>query len=205
MPMRKKREKVFGPGRAVPQDRNARARIKAHIVAWNQRHRQKGQHKGPITRVIMNVMNALLFGFLNERDGRCFPAYEAIAKKAECSRSMIAPALRVLELTSVFAVQNRITRIRVRELDLFGHWVSRWRVVRTSNAYVFTDPLRPMHSVPASKAENQPGPVQQASYIQKATNPTDPDTPLERALAASAASLHAPVTISDTARGPVAT
>ena len=36
--------------------------------------------------------------------------------------------------------QNRITRIQVRERDLFGQWASRWRVIRTSNAYVFSDP-----------------------------------------------------------------
>jgi hypothetical protein len=36
--------------------------------------------------------------------------------------------------------QNRIARCQVRELDLFGHWASRWRVIRTSNAYVFRDP-----------------------------------------------------------------
>ena len=36
--------------------------------------------------------------------------------------------------------QNRITRIQVRERDLFGRWASRWRVIRTSNAYVFRDP-----------------------------------------------------------------
>ena len=36
--------------------------------------------------------------------------------------------------------QNRITRILVRERDLFGQWASRWQVIRTSNAYVFTDP-----------------------------------------------------------------
>jgi hypothetical protein len=28
---------------------------------------------------------------------------------------------------------HRIARIQVRERDLFGHWASRWRVIRTSN------------------------------------------------------------------------
>jgi hypothetical protein len=30
--------------------------------------------------------------------------------------------------------------ILVRERDLFGQWGSRWQVIRTSNAYVFSDP-----------------------------------------------------------------
>jgi hypothetical protein len=35
---------------------------------------------------------------------------------------------------------NRITRERTHERDLFGHWVARWRVIRTSNAYLFRYP-----------------------------------------------------------------
>ena len=36
---------------------------------------------------------------------------------------------------------NRIRREQVRERDLFGRWATRWTIVRTSNAYVFRDPL----------------------------------------------------------------
>ena len=36
---------------------------------------------------------------------------------------------------------NRIVREQVRERDLFGKWATRWRIVRTSNAYLFRDPL----------------------------------------------------------------
>ena len=39
-----RREKVFGPGRAVPLDRNAKARIAAYARAWSARNRQPGQH-----------------------------------------------------------------------------------------------------------------------------------------------------------------
>ena len=38
-----RREKLFGPGRAVPLDRNAKARIMAYARAWGARHRQPGQ------------------------------------------------------------------------------------------------------------------------------------------------------------------
>jgi hypothetical protein len=52
----------------------------------------------------------------------------------------VAEALKALEWAGVLTWQNRITRIHVRERDLFGQWASRWRVIRTSNAYVFRDP-----------------------------------------------------------------
>jgi hypothetical protein len=53
-----RREKVFGPGRAVPLDRNAKARIIAYAKAWGARHRQPGQHRGPITRAFLEVREA---------------------------------------------------------------------------------------------------------------------------------------------------
>jgi hypothetical protein len=58
----------------------------------------------------------------------------------------------------VLTWQNRITRIRERCHDLFGHDAWRWRVIRTSNAYTFIDPkavarldfhqFRPVPSLP---------------------------------------------------------
>jgi hypothetical protein len=56
---------------------------------------------------------------------------------------------------------HRIARIQVRERDLFGHWASRWRVIRTSNAYVFRDPQPRPEGVPASKSENRGGTLNQ--------------------------------------------
>jgi hypothetical protein len=40
------REKVFGPGRAVPLDRNRKARIQAYAQAWDRLHRQPAQERG---------------------------------------------------------------------------------------------------------------------------------------------------------------
>ena len=139
--MKGRREKVFGPGRAVPLDSNAKARIAAYAKAWSARNKQPRQHKGPITRAFMEVLEALLWGFHNSRSGCCFPSYEAIAAKAECCRSTVAEALKALEWAGVLTWQNRITRAVVRQRDLFGRWSNRWTVIRTSNAYVFRDPL----------------------------------------------------------------
>jgi hypothetical protein len=176
------REKVFGPGRAVPLDRNAKARIVAYARAWSARQRRPGQHRGPITRAFLDVLEALLWGFHNSRSGCCFPGYEAIAAKAECARSTVAEALKALEFAGVLTWQNRITRALVRQRDLFGRWSHRWTVIRTSNAYVFRDPLRPVAGVPAAKSENQPGTPDQDISTYRVQAPIDPDSPLERAL-----------------------
>jgi hypothetical protein len=74
------REKVFGPGRAVPRP---------------------GQHIGPITRTFLDVLEALLRSIHNSRTGACFPSYEAIAAKADCDRSTVYEAIKVLEWASV--------------------------------------------------------------------------------------------------------
>ena len=103
------RDKVFGPGRAVPLDRNAKARIMAYARAWSRRNRRPGQHRGPITRAFLDVLEALLWGFHNSRTGICFPSYERIAEMAECARSTVAEALKVLEWAGVLSWQHRIT------------------------------------------------------------------------------------------------
>jgi hypothetical protein len=124
----------------------------------------------------------LLWGFHNARSGVCFPSYEAIAGSAECNRDTVYEALKVLEWAGVLTWQNRIARIHVRERDLFGRWASRWRVIRTSNAYVFRDPQQRPEGVPASKSENPPGTQNQEILSPVLAPAIDPDSPLERAL-----------------------
>jgi hypothetical protein len=177
-----RREKVFGPGRAVPLDRNAKARIAAYARAWSARNRQPRQHRGPITRAFLDVLQALLWGFHNSRDGRCFPSYERIAEKAECARSTVAEALKVLEWAGLLTWQHRITRVLVRERDLFGQSASRWRVIRTSNAYVFADPKSQPAAAFGCKSENLAGTPNQETLDLPSAPARDPDSPLERAL-----------------------
>jgi hypothetical protein len=101
---------------------------------------------------------------------------------AECARSTVAEALKALEWAGVLTWQNRITRILVRERDLFGQWASRWQVIRTSNAYVFTDPNPQPAAAFACKSKNLPGtPNQELNLLRPASAP-DPHNPLERAL-----------------------
>jgi hypothetical protein len=188
--MRSRREKVFGPGRAVPLDGNAKARIQAYARAWSGRNRQPGQHKGPITRTFLDVLEALLWGFHNSRSGCCFPSYEAIADRAECARSTVAEALKVLELAGVLSWQHRIARALVRQRDLFGRWSNRWTVIRTSNAYVFSDPKAAGSHGFVSKSENPPGTLNQEDSKSLPAGAIASDSPLERALARFGAAIE---------------
>jgi hypothetical protein len=94
---RRRREKIFGQGRGVPLDRNAKARIMVYARAWSVRHRRPGQHRGPLTRATLEVLHALLWGFHNSRDGRCFPSYETIAQRVQCCRDTVYEAIKALE------------------------------------------------------------------------------------------------------------
>jgi hypothetical protein len=180
MCIRYRREKVFGPGHAVSLDRNAKVRVAAYARTWSHRNRRPGQHKGPLTRAFLEVLQALLWGFHNSHTGICFPSYERIAEKAGCARSTVAEAIKVLEWAGVLTWQHRITRVRERCTDLFGNIAWQWRVHRRSNAYVFRDPQR-QASIYQSK--NQRGTQDQEYLDPVARSARDPDSLLERALA----------------------
>jgi hypothetical protein len=153
---RRRREKVFGHGGGQPLDRNAKARIMVYARAWSARHRRPGQHRGPLTRATLEVLEALLWGFHNSRDGRCFPSYETIALRARCCRDTVYEAIRALEAAEILTWVNRLIRVQFRELDLFGKMALRSRLIRTSNAYTFRDPLPCAHA-PQARGEGAMG------------------------------------------------
>ena len=165
-----RREKLFGEGRAVPLDRNAKARIM--VLARALMHRTgEGKHYGVLTAKFVAVLGALLWGFHNAQSGRCFPSYERIAEKADCARSTVYEAIRALEDAGILTWVNRIVRIREWGPDLFGRAQNRWRVIRTSNAYTFVDPQpQPVNS---SKSELPTGTANQElfSCAGRALNP----------------------------------
>ena len=84
--------------------------------------------------------SALLWLIHDGRSGQCNPAYATIAEKAGCAPSTVGEAIKALEAAGILSWVNRIHRVATRERDLFGHWATTWRVLRTSNAYVFHDP-----------------------------------------------------------------
>jgi hypothetical protein len=152
----RRREKIFGDAPAWPLDRNAKARVWAAAGAYNAQWRHRGQHQGPLTWATLRVLRALLWRFHSaDGGGKCFPSYERIAVAAKCARSSVAVAIKALEDAGVLTWVNRITRIRRRERDLFGHIISVWQVIRTSNGYRFLDPLDRRKSY---KSENPTGP-----------------------------------------------
>jgi biotin operon repressor len=103
------------------------------------------------------VLEALLWAFHNAKSGLCFPSYERIAEAAGCARSTVAAALKNLEDTGILSWVNRIKRVREACPDLLGASGWRWRVLRTSNAYAFTDPSPAGARPNSSKSEKETG------------------------------------------------
>jgi hypothetical protein len=168
------REKVFGAAHGIPLDRNAKARIIAFAKGYNARHKQPGQHCGPLTWAFQRVLLALVWGFHNSRDGRCFPSYEAIAAKAGCCRDTVYEAIIALEKAGILSWVNRFTKIREATRNLFGQIVKEWKVKRLSNAYVFRDPLPCAPAPNYYKSENPTGTGNQDSSLLR----NDPKPPL---------------------------
>jgi hypothetical protein len=181
--LRPRREKVFGDGRPRALDRNAKVRIMTRARALSHRT-EKGKHYGSITAKALDVLEALLWGFHNARNGLCFPSYETIADRAKCARSTVGEAIKALEEAGILSWVNRITRIRESCEDLFGRMGTRWRIVRISNAYHFRDPA-PVHLGNSSKSDFPSGTSNQdllSSTAAPALPSFDPDTPLGAAL-----------------------
>src|SRR3954454_11043662 len=176
-----RREKMFGEGRVLPLDRNAKARIMTLARAL-MRRTGEGKHYGLLTAKFVAVLGALLWGFHNAGSGRCFPSYERIAEKADCARSTVYEAIRALEDAGILTWVNRIARIREWGPDLFGRAQNRWRVIRTSNAYTFVDPKPCARPPISSKSELTTGTGGQ-ELIPLVQTALDSENPLHRALA----------------------
>ena len=188
--LRRRREKVFGDGRPQPLDREAKLRIMTRARALKQRT-EKGKHYGLLTAKCLDVLEALLWSFHNARSGLCFPSLEKIAEKAKVARSTVSVAIKALEDAGLLSWVNRIVRVKDSALDLFGHWVNRWRVLRTSNGYQFADPLAARgHNSAGIRAHSSKSEIPAGNTIQNsipsivppALPVLDPQTPLGAAL-----------------------
>jgi hypothetical protein len=141
------------------------------------RRTDKGKHYGIVTAKFVAVLEALLWGFHNAASGRCYPSYERIADRAGCTRTTVYTAIRALEAVGILSWCNRLVRVREACADLFGRQGTRWRVVRTSNAYVFCDPQT---TSPASKFKLQTRTADQSSNLLPALWKTVPPPLAER-------------------------
>ena len=126
---------------------------------------------------------------MSYKDGLCFPSYETIAEKARCCRDTVYEAILALEDTGVFSWVQRIDRVAERVKDLFGQWMTSYRIVRRSNVYEFRDPLpcaEALNSLrKSSKSENPTG--HEIQDLPSATSPPkiiilDPENQLDAAL-----------------------
>jgi hypothetical protein len=176
----KRREKLFGEGRLLPLDRNAKARIMALARALMRRS-EEGKHYGVLTAKFVAVLGALVWGFHNAASGRCFPSYERIAEKADCARSTVYEAIHALEAAGILTWVNRIARIRDWGPDLFGRAQNRWRVIRTSNAYTFVDPKALSRTSVSSKSELPTGTANQDLHLTMPRS-LNRESPLHQAL-----------------------
>jgi hypothetical protein len=162
------REKLFGKGRPVPLDREAKCRLMTLVKAL-MHPTEPGKHWGEITAKARDVFEALLWGFHNARNGLCFPSYQTIAAKARCAASTVAEAIKMLEAARVLTWCNRRARVRIGGIV---------KVIRISNSYRFLDP--------GSKSEFQLETRNQdsSSLVKPAEiRPIDPESPLDEAVA----------------------
>jgi len=150
-----RRGSEFGEGPRIPLDREAKVRI-MHAGRALKRRTEKGRHYGRLTGKFIDVLQALVWLIHDGRSGQCNPSYETIADKAGCARSTVAKAIIALEAAGILSWAQRIRRVRERVRDeLLGGWTWVWRVVRTSNAYVFRDP----GGGNAAKSDFRTGPI----------------------------------------------
>ena len=120
--LRPRREKVFGDGRPRALDRNAKVRI-MHLARALIAPDGEGQaltarsppRPLPSSRRCCGASTTPAAAFAS-RPMRRSP------KRAGCARSTVAEAIKALEEAGILSWVNRITRIRERCADLFGHF-----------------------------------------------------------------------------------
>jgi hypothetical protein len=174
--LRPRRDKVFGDGPRVPLDREAKVRI-MHLARALKHRTEPRKHYGALTGKFVDVLHALLWLVHDGKAGQCNPAYATIADKADCAPSTVGEAIRALENAGILSWVNRIHRIGVRERDLFGHWTRTWRVVRSSNAYVFHDPKMAALRGRPSNTEFRSGPLDANKNIAAGATYPQPRSP----------------------------
>jgi Helix-turn-helix domain len=157
-----------------PLDREAKVRIMA-LARGLERRTEPGKHYGVLTAKFVKVLHALLWLIHDGRSGQCNPAYATIADRAGCCPNTVCAAIKALESAGLLSWVNRITRMRVRERGLLGQWVTSWRVVRTSNAYVFRDPQARVRGGNPSKTKLWGGPLD--TSLKKGVGPVDNPSP----------------------------
>jgi hypothetical protein len=161
------REKVFGNGRTVPLDREAKNRINTLMRALKH-PTEAGKHYGAVTAKAEEVGRVLLWVFHNCKTGLCIPGYDTIAKEVGCHRDTVGEAIRMLETAGILTWCNRRARVIIRGVR---------KVIRISNSYRFIDPGS-KSEIPAGTTNQDSSPLKGTGKIQ----PIRPKSHLELAL-----------------------
>lgn len=119
MPNKWRRDSIFGPGRRIPLDREAKAQIRAKL--------KSARRPGWLTQTGWRIGEYLVRTI--GADGQLDPSVETIRIACQCGRSAVFVALKMLKGLGFLAWENRIVR-------------NGWRVDQTSNAYVLSAPDR---------------------------------------------------------------
>jgi len=128
-PDKRKRRAVFTDGRQAPLDDNDRTKLMALA--------QAARLAGKITRAGNDIMEALVYKFANREDGRCFPAYKALAEAAGCCERTVGRCLPDLEDAGLLEVFHRLTRLPRTTKSPAAELHKAPRIGRTSNGYSF--------------------------------------------------------------------
>jgi hypothetical protein len=155
------REKVFGNGRTIPLDREAKNRIQVLMRALKH-PTEPGKHYGAVTAKAEEVGKALLWIFHNAKSGLCIPSYDTIAKAADVNRDTVGEAIKMLEAAGILTWCNRRARVIIRGVR---------KVIRISNSYRFVDP--------GSKSEIPSGTTNQYGLSLKRRAPVAPRTEIQ--------------------------
>jgi len=109
-----------------PMPRSLRKRVWFHARDYDKKTRRKGCRGGQIGYSGLQVLEALLFGYLNCETGRLDPSYAAIARKAGVCVRTVAAVVKRLRALGILA--------RVRRC--LENWQDgRFRLVQRTNAY----------------------------------------------------------------------
>ena len=122
-------------------DRNERARILFAAEALERRSKRAGRRNGLLGYVGLQILRALMFGFLSARTGLCCPSYVALMQKTGLCKSSVAAGLARLERCGILRIVRRIVRQRVNRLSpLTGLPESYLGTVQTSSLYTLHQP-----------------------------------------------------------------
>src|SRR3954463_12081494 len=84
------------PVQFTPLPKKAAMRLWQYAREFDRQTKEKGCHGGVVGHTALQVLQVLIFDFLNFATGRLDPSYAAIARKANLSESAVATALKRL-------------------------------------------------------------------------------------------------------------